>query len=657
MDKILKNVPLGDPISLLEVHQYQQWKHGGEYKNDVLYIVYKDKNGNKELVAIPRPEQEIWFTKPEYRHMWNLTRDSAPKDMLFPVMVKPQNMMNVIYDQLKEDEGDYTNRFKEIYKIANETKNNRMKKELHKYPHVFMSDLGITDSYRLNLSMQYNTQGNHKIKRSFMDIETDIFGLSDKDTKVFNKDKINAITFVTAFDPTNVTSDKKHVFTLLLRDHKRYPQQAEFEKNIEAFKVECKETFNKVELTINHEKVMHISDFEFHFLFFDDEGDLLTNFYKIVNSISPDTMDIWNIEFDIPKIYNRMIINGMDPVQVMSHPKFPKEARYLEMNIDRRGFVTFSNRKTNIKSSNMFLYIDQMLLYAGMTKGSKSVPDYSLDTILGIELGFGKRKFKDGATIKDIHMKNYKEFVLYSITDTIAQEFLDNYTSHTTTAFMDTQTAGCPLEYTTKPTMYTRNYYHLSKLKNFNMIPGNNPNTDYIDEMTAEKYEILKEIEEAIKAKKEEEEDEDNIEFEDEIEKDMYQTLSETNSFNDGIDVKHNLGGGIVGDPALNINNGEELIEDFRSKHVFKLVLDFDYASEYPWIKYTRNLGKETEIGRLVFDKRISGRQNPYNNDIYLPGAEFISDYISQDWLSMGTVYFNLPSVTALINKARKING
>lgn len=654
MDRILKNVPLGEEISIVSVNMYQQWKHGGSYPNDVLYIVYKDKHGNKSLVTIPKPKQEIFFTKPEYRHLWSLTRDSVKRDMVFPVEVPPQKIVSAIHDQLKDEDTPYSQYYRDLYKQSYDTNNSRMRKELHKYPHVFMSDLSITDSYILNLCTQYNTKGVHKVKKSFMDIETDIYGLSDADTKIFNKDKINAITFVTSFDPFNKeeNSDKKHVFTFLLRDYSIYTQQEEFEKDIESFKVECKERFNNIPLTVNGKEIMHKSDFEFHFLFFDSEGDLLTNFYSIVNAVTPDTMAIWNIEFDIPKIYNRMIMNGIDPIQAMSHPQYPKEARFLEMNIDRRGFVTFSNRKTNIKSSNLFLHVDQMLLYAGMTKGAKSIPDYSLDTVLGIEIGYQKDKFENGITIRNVHRKDYKKFVLYSINDTISQEVLDFYTSHTNTAFKDTQTAGCPLEYTTKPTMYTRNYYHLCKIRDFGMIPGNNPNTDYLEGMDAERYDILEEIKEAMAQKKADEEDE--MDFADEIEKEMYDSLNK--GMEDGIDVKHPLGGGVVGDPHLNINNGEEIIKGFRSKHIFKNVIDYDYASEYPWIKYTRNLGKETEIGRLIFDKRLSPRQNEYQNDIYLPGAEFISDYISQDWLSMGVVYFNLPSSTELIKKARAMS-
>ena len=77
-----------------------------------------------------------------------------------------------------------------------------------------------------------------------------------------------------------------------------------------------------------------------------------------------------------------------------------------------------------------------------------------------------------------------------------------------------------------------------------------------------------------------------------------------------------------------------------------------DYASEYPWVKCTRSVSRSTQIGRLIIPERISPYQNmlplgqqkrPADNRAYIPGAEFTSDYISQDWLSFGATWFNLP--------------
>ena len=109
-----------------------------------------------------------------------------------------------------------------------------------------------------------------------------------------------------------------------------------------------------------------------------------------------------------------------------------------------------------------------------------------------------------------------------------------------------------------------------------------------------------------------------------------------------------------MGNPDYNSPNGTEMIPGVRSKHVFDDVMDMDYASEYPWAKYTRSLSKSTQIGRIVIPHKISDRQNvlPMGQKkrveeirAYLPGGEFIADYLSHDILEFGNVWFNLPNV------------
>ena len=88
-----------------------------------------------------------------------------------------------------------------------------------------------------------------------------------------------------------------------------------------------------------------------------------------------------------------------------------------------------------------------------------------------------------------------------------------------------------------------------------------------------------------------------------------------------------------------------------------------DFASEYPWAKFTRSLSKSTQFGRLIIPGRISQRQNALplgqkkrqeDQKYYTSSAEFVSDYIAGDMLSFGNVWFGLPSVEEmndLLNK------
>ena len=124
--------------------------------------------------------------------------------------------------------------------------------------------------------------------------------------------------------------------------------------------------------------------------------------------------------------------------------------------------------------------------------------------------------------------------------------------------------------------------------------------------------------------------------------------------YNDSINRKLSLPGGLVGNPNHNTSNGTELLPGQYSKHVQDELMDMDYASEYPWAKFTRSLSRSTQYGRLIIPHKISERQNvlpdgqvkrPEDIRIYLPGAEFTADYISQDYMSFCNVWFNLPDI------------
>ena len=134
-------------------------------------------------------------------------------------------------------------------------------------------------------------------------------------------------------------------------------------------------------------------------------------------------------------------------------------------------------------------------------------------------------------------------------------------------------------------------------------------------------------------------------------------TGSLLSTYDDGIHKKLILPGGLVGNPDYNSANGTEMISGVLSKHIFDDVMDMDYASEYPWAKFTRSLSKSTQIGRLIIPHKISERQNvlPMGQEkrieeirAYLPGAEFTADYLSHDIISFGNVWFGLPTVTEM---------
>lgn len=650
MKKILKNIELGEQCSIINILYYAPYSKSDKvmflnnrYEEDALIIIYKNADGEKKLKIIKKPEQEIWFTKPEYRHEWKYTRESIEKDKVYPVMVRPKNVLKRIYEELKNEDYDFSKTFKDLYHRSFQTNNYRLARELHKYPHVFMSDFSVEDSYRFNLALQYDLTKRTTLKKSFMDIETDIMGLTNEETHELHYDPVTAISLVLDYNPQDPKDETIQVYGLFARDYDKFSQQEDWEKNLEKWAKEYEKEFNNMELCINNDRFIHPQKYKVHLLVLDNEAELIKTYFKLLNASNPDVNSIWNISFDIVKLKNRARYLGLDFLNMISHPSIPEELRYLNISIDRRPGVSFSNNNTHVVGTTGYLFVDQMYLYAGMTKGSPS-EKYSLDFIGEKEVGIGKVKFDKGVTIKNIAYKDYPNFARYSLKDTVLLQVIDHYTAHIDLMFINTQTEACSPIQTVRPTKEIRNYYSLKKLQ-WGRIPGNNPNTDNINGMNDVLYEFMQQQLEKDEFDEDGEEDDELVKEIKEVAEDLESRLCDT--IEGGV---RKLGGGMVMSPHLNNHNGVIILGE-KSKNLYILVVDMDFTAEYPNVKITRNCGMETEIGRLVIESKVSDEQDTFKNAIYLPGAEFISDYIAKDWLSMGRAYFNLPSVDDIIKK------
>jgi len=248
----------------------------------------------------------------------------------------------------------------------------------------------------------------------------------------------------------------------------------------------------------------------------------------------------------------------------------------------------------------------------------------------------------------------------------------------------DMNQQNCPLENLFKQTRYQRQIYYTWYLRK-GFVPGNNPNVNYIRGETEDYLERMEEIRaaRAMRAELDNEgfDDDEAVAESDPVEvevddSDSDEEFDETSQqaaetvagdllsiYNDSIQKKLILPGGLVGNPDFNTATGVELIPGVPSKHVFDDEMDMDFASEYPWAKFTRSLSKSTQIGRLIIPEKISDRQNvlPMGQEkrieeinSYLPGAEFTADYLSHDIISFGNVWFNLPTVTEMNKKLQE---
>lgn len=683
----------GSKITLYDILLYNQWQHKGAVEKDHLFIVYRDNYGRKRVHTIPDPPMEIYFVKPEYRDAFLTPREYLPMDMVYPAKVSARRVLNRIYDELKVSNDRVAQKLRNVYHNAINTQQYRAKKEILKWPYTLMSDMGVVEYYWCHLGYHYDMMhGRHIIDKCFADIENDIYGLTSAQQED-NQDPVNAVTLIFKFDENGPNSGRNYeVHTYLLRNHKRYPQQKEFEQNLNKFYNVCHSQFDQQTIIKNGKKKIVNLNAKYQIHMCDTESDLLAKVFQHINYEKPDICEFWNMPYDMPKMKARMEKLGMDPVEHMCDSDFfPREMQFIQFNMDTRP-IDIADRNSHIRMTSTTQYVDQMQNYAGIRKGRKAYGSNKLDNIAKIELGMGKLQFKKGVDIRNVAIKDYWNFVLYNIRDVWCQALIDFVTNDTMAVVHDMNQQNCPLHHLTKQTKYQKYIYYTWYLRK-GFVPGNNVNTNYarynseeeqerateaiarrrirekldkmgmdetdIDEIMSDPDTLLEYINEDGEVV------DDNAEL-NEVALDEIAHAHSVNQpiFEDSIDRKLSLQGGLVGDPDFNSANGVELIDGVPSKHVFDEVMDQDYASEYPWAKYTRSLSRSTQIGRLIIPKQVSKYQNmlplgqikrPIDNRAYIPGAEFTADYLSHDWLSFGAVWFNLPltdEMSELLEKA-----
>ena len=683
---ILDGVKEGEDITTFEVRYFDAFKEKrrNPFQPDVpnaMFIVYKDKSHTKHIQMIPNPKMKIYFVKPEER-TFRTPREYLEIDKCYPVSVYPMQVLNTIANEVKKSNDPVSISTMEMYKYAQASSIKTAKKEILKWPYTLFSDVDIEMYYHIMLGYHYNQMRSHIIDKCFLDIESDVYGLTTTEQQL-SLDKTNACTLIFRFDPNGPRKDQKtQVYTFLLRNHKRYPQQKYFEDHLDEFIEECHKKFDRQQVIKGGKEKWIDVPADYHITLFDSEAELLTSIFACLNRIRPDICEVWNIAYDIPKMRDRMERNGIDHINAMCDPMWPAEYQYVDIYIDPRP-VDIAERKSYVRMGSTISFLDQMQNYAGIRKGRKAYGSNSLDNIAHIELGMGKWEFRPGVNVINACIKDYWNFVLYNIRDVWCQTLIDEVTNDTMATVYNMNQSFCPLRSIFKQITYQRQIYYTQRL-NRGFLSGNNPNVDYLRGETEEFLEHLADLEQARQQRAELDEeygmigDEDSEDEEEvkEIEPEEEEFITEENEAAKHVmETEHfdpywddptrnlKLMGGMVGDPDNNIPNGTELIEGIKSKHIVDDVLDMDFASEYPWAKVTRSLSKSTQFGRLIIPERISKRQNSLplgqqkrqeDQKYYTSGSEFTSDYISGDIISLGNVWFNLPSVVEMQTKLRE---
>jgi len=191
-----------------------------------------------------------------------------------------------------------------------------------------------------------------------------------------------------------------------------------------------------------------LGDLELDIRIFDNELDLIKEIFKVANDADIDFLAIWNLDYDIPTIVDKVEELGAKPEDIFHYYKIPEQYKYFKYKQGKKQKVTESGRVIpinpeeqwhTVKATTNFYIIDAMSSHRYVRVGGKNVPGgYSLDNILKHEGVAKKLKFDSDIGLEGrewhIYMVENRpiEYVIYNIWDAMSMLELDKKTKDLT---------------------------------------------------------------------------------------------------------------------------------------------------------------------------------------------------------------------------------
>lgn len=572
-EKVFGELPHSKDHLLLNVFYHRpDWESPG--KHDYASIVFKDVNtGRKWIQTIEDPQYMMYIVKPQYRDYTHYP-SYMPLDRCDQKIVKFKNIINEIVKVGGKKLADYKEWCNKNNKSA--------KKNLHHYPYVLATDYPYTNYFRCEWMLHYHDYDmQYSLSKVFADIEVD--GIDAPGFPTADICPINAVAVV--------DTETKTVHSFLLRNPEN-PLIEQFENNLPNFIDKCHTTFDESYGELNYEIHMY-----------DTEIDMITEVFRLFNTLARDFILFWNMAFDIPYFIDRIKALGHDPMKIMCDPEFIQDELYYRKDHRHHDFKTKNDVFTCTSKS---VYLDQMSQYIKIRKARSELKTVRLNAIAKAELNDEKLDYSDEANIKTLPYENYELFVLYNIKDTLLQYGIEMKTHDIDNVFQRSLINATQYESAFSQTILLKNRAYLSYYKQ-GFIIGNNNNIDYGNRGFD------------TDADKDEDEDEEGF------------------------------AGALVGDPMLNEKVGVEILGR-PSKFIFSRVIDYDFSSMYPNITITHNIGTVPMIGKIKLEGFGQYNTDP-DNVFYDEGQVFLEDYLSKDYSFIGNRYFGLPTGEELIKE------
>lgn len=586
-----------------------------ENQPDCLYIITKDlKTNEKKLSVIPEPLYGFYFEKEEFRnHSYNLLYQE--KEKLRPITCKYKDVKFAIAQEMGDAGKDF---LRNVF----ETKNYSQIKELNRYPYAFGHDFDITTLWRYQWYKSVKQPKERRLSKGFMDIEADSFdiaGFADPATcpidlvSVMDSENKKMYTFALVGqeyeekDFSHISDEEKRE---KLQNHEkmqkkwhdyRNKKEQELMDDVDGLKEELHEMFDET-----------YGEIDYNFYFYHDEKKMLVHLFQLINKLKMDFMLIWNISFDIPYIYERLKVLGLDPKEVMCHPDFPNKQCYFKK--DKKNFEV-KNKSDFFHISSYTVFYDQMILYAAIRKGREELRSNKLTYIANKEIGDEKLDYSEEGNIKKFPYTNYRKYFIYNIKDVLLQFGIERSTNDVDELYVTSYENLTQYKDVFKQTVVLRNVQYLSFM-NKNLVPGAN-----INALDAYKEKV---------------------------------------TFDDGDEDSDSFEGALVGNPTL-IDAFGQKIYGKKTNYLFNYSIDMDMKAFYPNTIHVLNIDASTLIFKCIVDPKqydVRGGTIPFkgitdvqlvkeNSDSFSDdiAKEIFDNFQSKNYLSVGYKFLNLPSV------------
>lgn len=368
------------------------WKNKAGTKDAEICVFKHIDTGENFLQIINNPTTSISVTRKELRGLQNCKIIcESPHNVetrVIPYVEMQSQMQDMLYGNTR-------------YKVN--------PRKMWNSPYVYNADVNIGVRIKQKTFLDSGERLSTKYHVGGLDIETDMVG--NIDMSYPSNEAIIVISY---------TTPDLHTYTGILK-------QFIGDIPVEQLNKDCDIAIAEYSANVNDEAKAIIKEkpisYENHI--FESELEMITWIFKMIHKTKPGHVSIWNMNFDIKHILQRIKTLGGNRWDIIPHPEVPKGIRVCKYREDDNpNLAHFTYAWHVFEASGYTWYYDSQNTYSRLRKFDGVLDSYALDAILNKHCGAGKRNLSEGGHT-EMQTSRKSEYVAYNNIDTVALPILD----------------------------------------------------------------------------------------------------------------------------------------------------------------------------------------------------------------------------------------